>query len=212
MAIASAIASATPSSEREERLHLVPGIAVARPVEHAHAERQVVRGEGPGAQHDEVLGADAVPVGRDRAGIGELAHLDIGAAVAQHLDAFGTGRGMAGAVHHQVRAVAADDLAHGRDARLGRRDFLDVDSGFGAEPAGQREARLLRRADHDHPPGAHLLRRRHREHPDRPRALDDHRVAPFEAADPLARENARMQEVSGSESAPRRSGMSSGSL
>jgi hypothetical protein len=39
-----------------------------------------------------------VPGRLDRAGIGELAHLDIGAAVAQHLDALPAGARMARAV------------------------------------------------------------------------------------------------------------------
>ena len=60
----------------------------------------------------DVLGADAVPVGLDRAGIGELAHLDVSAAVAQHLYALRPGCRMAAAVHHEIGAEAADDLAH----------------------------------------------------------------------------------------------------
>ena len=58
----------------------------------------------------------------DRTGIGELAHLDIGAAVAQHLDAFGAGARMARAIHHQIGAEAADDVAHRLDALFRRLD------------------------------------------------------------------------------------------
>ena len=92
---------------------------------------------------------------------------------------------MARAVHHEIGAEAADDLADRRDARLWRRELLNIHGGFGAELATQREARLLRRADHDHAARAHLLRGRDREHADRPRALDHHRVADPEAADAL---------------------------
>ena len=75
------------------------------------------------------------------------------------------------------------------------------------------EPRLFRRADADHAARAHLLRGRDRQNADRARALDHDRVAPLEAARrAIARLNARMQEVSGSDSAPSRSDMSSGSL
>src|SRR5215203_5068231 len=53
---------------------------------------------------------------------------------------------------------------------------------LGAELARQRQPRLLRGADADHPAGSHLLRRRDRQDADRPGALDDDRVAPSEAA------------------------------
>ena len=52
------------------------------------------------------------------AGVGELAHLDVGAAVAQELDSLGAGAGVAGAVHDQICPEAADDLAHAGDAVL----------------------------------------------------------------------------------------------
>ena len=91
---------------------------------------------------------------------------------------------MARAVHDEIGAEAADDLAHRSDARLGCRALLDVHGGFGAELAAQREAWLLRRADHDHA-RAHLLRGGNREHPDRAGALDHHRIADPEAADAL---------------------------
>ena len=67
----------------------------------------------------------------------------------------------------------------------GCREFLDVHGRFGAEPAAEREARLLRRADHDDAARAHLLRRGDREHADRARALDHHGVADPKAADAL---------------------------
>ena len=92
---------------------------------------------------------------------------------------------MTRAVHHQIRAEAADDLAHRRDARLGRGEFLNAYGRFGAELAAERKPRRFRRADYDHAPRAHLLRGSHGEHADRPRALDHHRGAPREGADPL---------------------------
>jgi len=47
--------------KRIQRLHLEPGIFVAGAIEHVDAERQVVAGKAPRAQHVEVLGADAMP-------------------------------------------------------------------------------------------------------------------------------------------------------
>ena len=88
-----------------------------------------------------------------------------------------------------------------------------IDRRFRAEPATQREPRLLGRADHDHAAGAHLLGRRDGEHADRARALDHDRGAPGERADPLrAGERADAGGRAARTSAPRRSGMSSGSL
>ena len=126
-----------------------------------------------------------MPVGLDRTGVGELAHLDIGAAVAQHLDALGPGGGMAAAVDHQVGAEAADDVAHRRDARLRAPVLLDVDRGLGAEGAADPQARLLGRADHDDPARAHLLGGDDGEHADGARALDHHGVADAQGADRL---------------------------
>src|ERR1700730_2129865 len=121
--------------KRIDRLHLEPGIFAARAIEHIDAERQIVAVEAPRPQHIEILGADAVPRGLDRTGVGELPHLHIGAAVAQHFDAFGSGARMARAIHHEVGAEAADDVAHGLDARFRRRDLLNVYSRFRAELA-----------------------------------------------------------------------------
>ena len=59
---------------------------------------------------------------------------------------------------------------------------LDVDRGLGAEVARQPQPRRLRRADGDHPAGAHLLRRGDGEDADRAGALDDDGVVPLEAA------------------------------
>ncbi len=50
----------------------------------------------------------------------KLAHLDIGTAVAQHFDALGPGRRMSRAIHHQISAEAANDVAHAPDPRLRR--------------------------------------------------------------------------------------------
>ena len=92
---------------------------------------------------------------------------------------------MAGAVHDQVGAVAADELADPGDALGGRPVFLDIHRRLGAKFARQRQARLLGRADADDAARAHLLRRGDGQDADRPGALDDDRVAPFEAAHAL---------------------------
>ena len=119
-----------------------------------------------------------MPGSVDRARVGELAHFNIGAAVAQHLDALGAGGWMARTIHHEIGAEAADDVAHLLDAFRRRPDFLNVDGGFRAEFARQLEPRRFRRADTDHPARAHLLGRCDGQNSDRPRALDHHRVAP----------------------------------
>src|SRR6185437_15270254 len=168
--------------KRIDGLHVEPGIFVAGAVEHLDTERQIIGGETPGSEHVEVLGADAVPGRLDRAGVSELAHLDIGAAVAQHLHALGSGAWMTRAIHHEVRAESADDVAHFSDTFLRRLAFLDVDGGLGAEFARELQARLFRRADADHPARAHLLRSRDGQNSDRTGALDHHGVAPGEAA------------------------------
>ncbi len=116
------------------------------------------------------------------AGIGELAHFDIGAAVAQKLDSLRAGAGMARAIHDQVGAKAADDVAHFFDPLIGRLELLDIHRRLGAELARERKPRRLRRADADHPARAHFLRGRHRQNPDRAGALDDDGVAPCESA------------------------------
>ena len=119
----------------------------------------------------------------DRARVGELAHLDVGAAVAQHLDALRARARMARAVHHEIRAEAADDVAHRRDARFGG---VCTSSMFTVASApnlrASLQARLFRRADANHAARAHLLRGGHRQNADRARALDDDGVAPLEAA------------------------------
>ena len=119
----------------------------------------------------------------DRARVGELAHLDVGAAVAQELDAFRPGAGMAGAVHHEVGAEAADDVAHA--PRCAPPASVTSSMSTVASAPNLRasfEPRLLRRADADHAARAHLLRRGDGQDADRPGALDDDRVAPREAA------------------------------
>src|SRR3569832_910564 len=103
-----------------DRLHVCPRILGPGAIEHVDAKRQVVAGEAPRPQDVEVLGADAVPGGFDRTGIGELSHLDVGAAVAQHFDPLGAGTRMTRAIHHEVGAESADNVAHAADA-LGRR-------------------------------------------------------------------------------------------
>src|SRR6185437_6992958 len=87
---------------------------------------------------------------------------------------------MSRAIHHQIGAEAADDLAYRLDARLRRRDLFNVYSRFRAELARQLEPRRLRCADANHAPRAHLLRGGDRQNADRARALDHHRVAPGE--------------------------------
>src|SRR5215217_2308459 len=88
--------------EREAGLHLRPRIAVPGPVEHRYPLGNVIRGECPAPEHVQVLRTDPVPVRLDRAGVRELAHLDVGPAVAQHFDTLGTGGGMPGAVDYEV--------------------------------------------------------------------------------------------------------------
>src|SRR5215212_3024575 len=70
--------------ERVAGLHLRPRVAVSRPVEHRDAQGDVVCGERPATEHHYILRAYPVPVRLDRAGVRELAHLDVGPAVAQH--------------------------------------------------------------------------------------------------------------------------------
>src|SRR5262249_31600143 len=115
------------------------------------------------------------------AGIGELAHLHIGAAVAQHLDALGTGARMAGTIHHEVGAEAADDVANTLDALIRLLDLLDVHRRLGAEFARELKPRRFATADADHPSGAHFARGGDGENADRSRALDHHRVPPSES-------------------------------
>src|SRR4029077_10564674 len=121
-----------------------------------------------------------MPGSVDRTGVGELTHLDIGAAVAQHFDAFGASTRMTRAIHHQIRAETADDVAHTLDARLRCRNLFDIDGGFRPELARQRQARRLRRADADHPARAHFPCRSDGENPDWTRPLDHYSVAPGE--------------------------------
>jgi hypothetical protein len=119
---------------------------------------------------------------------------------------------MAGAVHHQVGAEPADQLAHPRDARIRGLVAFNIDRGFGAELARKLKPRFLRRADANHAAGAHFLRGGDRKNSDRTGTLDDDGVAPFESADAhraIKGANARRQRLG---KRPRRSGMSSGSL
>src|SRR5918994_1089845 len=99
--------------------------ALPSPVEHRYPLGNVVRGECPAPEHVQILRADPVPVRLDRAGVRELAHLDVSSAVAQHLDALGTGRGVAGAVHHEVGAEGLGQPAHGLYACLWRFAVLE---------------------------------------------------------------------------------------
>src|SRR5438445_243652 len=121
-----------------------------------------------------------MPRSLDLSRIGELAHLDISAAVAQELDAFGPGRGMAGAIHHEIGAESADDLAHTSDALLRRAHLFELYGRLGAEAAREIEPRMFGRADADHAAGAHFLRRDNSQNADRSGSLNDNRVAPVE--------------------------------
>ena len=89
---------------------------------------------------------------------------------------------MTGAVHYQIGAEAADDVAYARDALLGRLVLLDIHRRFGAKLTRQCEPRLFRRADANNPAGAHFLRGRHGKNADWTGALDGDGVAPFKAA------------------------------
>src|SRR5260370_649802 len=119
--------------ERIERLHVKPRICGARAIEHVDAKRQVVAGKCPRAEQIDVLGAEAVPRCHDRAGVGELAHFNIGAAITEKFDAFGAGAGMTGAVHHQIGAEAADDVTHASDSLIGGLVLLAIHRRFGAK-------------------------------------------------------------------------------
>src|SRR5262249_30369773 len=112
----------------------------------------------------------------------KLAHFNIVPPSRRNSIPSGPVLGWPGAVHHQVGAETANKRAHLRDALIGAPVTFDVDRCFGAELAREFEPRPFRSADADHAPGAHFLRGRHRENPDRTRALNDDGVAPFEPA------------------------------
>src|SRR3954467_14766187 len=118
----------------------------------------------------------------DRTGVRELTHLHISAAVAQHFDALGSRAWVTRAIHHQIGAEAANDVAHFLDACFRGLEPFDVDGCFRAELACQFEPRLFRRADAYHASCTHLLRRRDRQYPDGARALDQDGIAPGKAA------------------------------
>jgi hypothetical protein len=113
------------------------------------------------------------------------ASVNVSPAVAQHLDALGAGRGVAGAVHYEVGAEGFGQPAYGLYARLGRFVVLERDGGLGAEAPAQREPRILGCPDDDDPPRPHLLGGGHGQNADRPRALDDDGVAYAKEADAL---------------------------
>src|SRR6185312_16891448 len=91
---------------------------------------------------------------------------------------------MAGAIHHQIGAEAADNVAHLLDSCLRRPDLFDIDGGFSAELARELQPRRLRRTDADDAACPHLLRGGDRENPDRTRTLDHDGVAPAKPAGP----------------------------
>ena len=139
-----------------------------------------------------------MPVGVDRAGVGELPHLHVGAAVAQHLDPLRAGRGVAAAVQRQIGAEAAGDVPHRLDPIGGRRVIVQTDGRFGSEFAAELKARALRGAHHDHPSCAQLLRCRRGQHADGSRALHDHgrpRREPAGAGRPAQRPHAGGQRL-----------------
>src|SRR5215213_4014832 len=148
-------------------LHLRPWVAVSRPVQHRDAQWNVVCGERPATEHHYILRAYPVPVRLDRAGVRELAHLDVGPAVAQHFDTLGTGGGMPGAVDYEVGAEGTGQPAHDLDALLGRFVVIERDRGLCTEAPAQSEAGILGRSDDDDAPCTHLLGGGHAQHPDR---------------------------------------------
>src|SRR5215211_1210031 len=148
-------------------LHLRPWVAVSRPVQHRDAQWNVVCGERPATEHGYILRAYPVPVRLDRAGVRELAHLDVGPAVAQHFDTLGTGGGMPGAVDYEVGAEGTGQPAHDLDALLGRFVVIERDRGLCTEAPAQSEAGILGRSDDDDAPCTHLLGGGHAQHPDR---------------------------------------------
>ena len=77
----------------------------------------------------------------DRAGVGELAHLDVGAAVADHLDAFGTRRRMAATLDDEIGTESADDGAYGVESRLRSGICVDRNRGRCAKSAAVGETR-----------------------------------------------------------------------
>src|SRR5262249_18286196 len=107
---------------------------------------------------------------------------DIGPAVAQKLDAFGSSAGVTGAVDDQVGAEPPDNVADAGNARLRGVVVLDVDRCLGAELAGELQPRTFGSADANHAPSAHLLRGGDGENADRAGALHHDRVTPFESA------------------------------
>src|SRR4029077_15633484 len=138
----------------------------------------------PRAEDVDVLRADAVPRRHDRAGISELAHLDIGTAVTQELDTFRTGARMTRAIHHQIGAKTANDVPHALDTFVRKLELFDVHSRLGAEFARELQPRLLGRANGDYPARPHFLGGRHRQNSDRAGALNNDSVAPGETTGP----------------------------
>ena len=96
--------------------------------------------------------------------------------------ALGAGTRMARTIHHEIGAEAPDDIAHRLDARLRRRDLLNIYRCFRAELARQLEPRRLRRPDADHAGRTHFLCGGDCENSDRAGTLDHHRIAPCESA------------------------------
>ena len=89
----------------------------------------------------------------------DVADLQIGAAVAQHLDSFGHDGRRADQLHHDVGPLSLGQLADAPHAGLGRLEFLHVDRHVGAEIVGQLEPRVDP-VDHDHLRHAAALSRR----------------------------------------------------
>src|SRR5262245_55513426 len=110
----------------------------------------------------------------------DRADLEVGAALAEHVDARRNDLRKADEVAGHVRAGATRELAHELDAVLALGDLLQIDRVVGAELTGKLQARrdLI---DDDHDGGAHVLRHGRRLDAEAARALDHDRVAEAQA-------------------------------
>ena len=173
--------------QRERTLHLWPVIGRLNGVQIRHSLRDVFGGKGPTAQYLKFLGADSVPVGIDAAGIGELAHFNVGSAVPDHLDALGSGFRISAAVQHEVSTEFGGGLAHGVDPVRRWLVGIQWNRGVGAIGSAERQPGMLGCSDDDDGAGSTLTSGDDGKDADRSWSLDDDGVTGFESIGCLRR-------------------------